>query len=457
MIHRGSAYAATRGAFWLAVLGCVVLYGVHLSYVWRYAVDAPFQDEWAMFTPGQLPAGFSLASITSPHNEHRFATTKAFIFLQYHWNGWDLAVHQRLNFLLFGILLAVVSRWTLATARGVPVWLVVAFVPFLLTPSNWLNHFMGFQSNLHFYVIFLFLSVSLLFGERQSWLSLSAAAASVVATTYSSAAGLVAATTVVCVFAAFKIGRSVRHETRRARELVQLAVILAVTAAALAFWRVGSAPGSTGIRLTSPNTPDFWNHFLNVVALGFGVRQSSTLAGATFLAIGTLPVLFLAATRPTRSRLDWARLAIIAALPAAVGTISFGRASLGVGQSKASHYAEYVLPLIPLAAAAWYELLARWPRLRIAVVAGLWVLLAVTFADDWRWFRVYRYAATERVRALRCLSEYYAGTADAPCEALVPPTFSPELRHLVLDSARSLRASFYRRIETDLAARSPRP
>src|SRR3712207_5757020 len=95
----------TRASKLLLAL-CVGLYAFHLFYVWRNAVNVPAFDEWELFNPDQLPAGLTPGWLFAQHNEHRMATTKLLIWLSYQANGWDVAAHQVLNFLLYGAAVA---------------------------------------------------------------------------------------------------------------------------------------------------------------------------------------------------------------------------------------------------------------------------------------------------------------------------------------------------------------
>jgi hypothetical protein len=79
-----------------------------LSVDLEYAVDVPFEGEWASFEPSQLPSGLSLGGLIVQHNEHHLVTTRLLIWLQYRLNGWNLAVHQIFNVSLYGITLLAV-------------------------------------------------------------------------------------------------------------------------------------------------------------------------------------------------------------------------------------------------------------------------------------------------------------------------------------------------------------
>lgn len=93
---------------WFALLPlvlCSCLYIFHFLLIWKHAVDVPYRDEWASFKPNQLPTGLSKNGLIAQHREHRLATTRLLVWLQYNLNEWDLAVHQKANFLLYALIL----------------------------------------------------------------------------------------------------------------------------------------------------------------------------------------------------------------------------------------------------------------------------------------------------------------------------------------------------------------
>ena len=147
----------------LALVICIGLYLFHFSLIWKSAVDVPYQDEWASFEPNQLQIGLAFEGLVAQHNEHRLATTRLLIWLQYGLNGWNLAVHQKANFILYALTLVAIY-WLLASETPSHVGLaVLCFMAFLLSPINHKNHFMGYQSQIHFWLLFLVLGCYFLF------------------------------------------------------------------------------------------------------------------------------------------------------------------------------------------------------------------------------------------------------------------------------------------------------
>ena len=133
---------------------CVGLYAFHLSQVWRNVVNLPVADEWEVFNPDQLPAGLTPGWLFAQHNEHRMATYKLLVWALYHAGGWDVAVHQLLNFLLYGAAVALVFLLARGAEPETPPWVVLGFVIFLFTTIGIQNHVMAIQSAFHLWLIF---------------------------------------------------------------------------------------------------------------------------------------------------------------------------------------------------------------------------------------------------------------------------------------------------------------
>ena len=64
-----------------AISGLIILFVVHLYFVWINAVDVAFWDEWDFFLPGALSRKLSVSWLFEPHNEHRIVLTKLQVWL----------------------------------------------------------------------------------------------------------------------------------------------------------------------------------------------------------------------------------------------------------------------------------------------------------------------------------------------------------------------------------------
>jgi hypothetical protein len=427
----------------VAFFTCLTLFLFHFFLVWHYAVDVPFWDEWSMFGPAQLPAGFSLRSISTQHLEHRFATTKLLIWLLYSWNGWDVALHQRFNFLLFGVLLVLIGGFVKRTMPATPLWVILSFLLFALSPINWMNHFMAYQTSTHLYVLLVLSAAWLVFEPPATKTRLLLGGIVCMLLTFTSAAGAAATLIVGSVFIARELGPLARQSA--AGRAMRLAAVVLPIALAIGLWLDGYQHEAGSPALTLPTSWGYWTHFLAVVALGFG-DEGFPITGGIWIAAVLVP-LVAALREPDDSAASrsWAPFAAALALLAGVAAISLGRASFGVAQARSSRYAEYLLPLLPLTGAAWYRSLNGRRNAQLAAVALLWVTCSLTFLDDWRAFRFYAYEGARRRAGLECAERYYYEASNGVCPTIFPDDFPGGLAPF-LDSAKRLNASFYRKM-----------
>ena len=438
----------------IAISVCIGLYLYHLYFIWTYSVDVPYLDEWASFEANQLPSGLSLKNLFAQHNEHRIMTTRLFVSLQFHLNGWNLATHQILNFAIYGLILIAIGWFAKGAAPQIPGWLIVSFIVFLLSPINWFNHFMGYQSHIHFWLFFCLLSVVFLFSETQRWLDVVAGSAFAVLSTYSDAAGFVSSFVLVVVFALFKIIRirSAAESRGAAQGYFQLILVVGFLGTALLLWLLDYRKPPYHPALVLPYKWKFWSHFLNLVALGFGVDGVSNTLGAFCILIVLVPVVGVIIINKHNLRVgQWRTLALMLGLLGVLASMAAGRAGFGVEQAKDSRYFEVAMVLIPLSLVSWTFLLQEKRHLRTGLIAGLWIFCFQTFWNDWRKFRYYKREAVQRKAGLTCLTAYYEGKGDSNCPTLFPVPIPAQL----LAEAKALNVSFYRSIASQSQSGNP--
>lgn len=150
---------------------CVGLFLFHFGQIWQYAVNIPAWDDWTLIYGGH-PGSLTFQWLFAQANEHRTSTTKLFVWLQYHLNGWNLRTHQLIAFLIYGAFLVLLVRFARRFTPQLPSWVTISFVIFLFAPIVWLNHFEGYGIANHFWMAFFFAAAFLLFREPQSWLTL---------------------------------------------------------------------------------------------------------------------------------------------------------------------------------------------------------------------------------------------------------------------------------------------
>lgn len=430
---------------------CIGLYLFQFYFVCRYAVDIPYWDEWESFRPDQLPAGFSLSWLFAQHNEHRLVTTKLSIWLLYHLNGWDLVVHQVLNFLFYGLLLIWIAWFVRKVSPPIASWIQLSFMIFLLSTISFQNHVMGYQSQVHFWLLSFLIATYFLFHPSQTWLALMVGCLASTLSIYSLASGVVSTVTVLLVFCCFKSLRAFRAtaQTVRKREFLQLAAVIALTAPAILLWFVGYQKPATASASTLLDT-NFWDYYFNLVAFGFGVDKLSQLAGVVFFLFVTTPLAALLLSRKGNLRdPQWALVATTIAILAVLASIAAGRSGLGTSQSRNSRYAEFGMTIIPFSMAAWGYLCERKKRLQTLIIVGLWVLFMATFWDNYR-FKTYHIEHYRRIAGLQCVKKYYSQGGDALCPTIYPGSLASKL-----EEAKKLNASFYRTLIIDDPSNKP--
>ena len=296
VVQRIARMRATALRSWLtgfALLLCMGLYLFHFYLIAKYAVDVPYHDEWASFEPNQLPSGLSLGGLIAQHNEHRLATTRLLIWLQYHLNGWNLAIHQLVNFVLYGLtvlaLLWLVTRETTRHAGSA----VLCFMIYLLSPINWFNHSMGYQSQVHLWLLFFVLACNFLFNETEKWFDLIIGTGAAILSIYSMASGVLASLVLIGTFALRRAIRlhSAKNTPERAGGYVRAIFVLVLLGAAILFWSVDYRKPSYHPALVLPYEGRFWAYILNIIALGFGMDQVSNTLGIFCLGVILVPML----------------------------------------------------------------------------------------------------------------------------------------------------------------------
>jgi hypothetical protein len=177
----------------LILLSFLTLFVLHFILVWKHAVDIPVWDEWRMLNPSQLPSGSIIPAMTEPHNEHRLVTTDVLVWGLFYLNGWNAVSHQVINFAVYGLLLAALVWFVRRTEPRLNRGTILFFSVFLLSPAIYANHYMSYQSQVHFVLLFFLASVVCVFSESQSWSSILRGTSFSILSIYSLAGGIPAA------------------------------------------------------------------------------------------------------------------------------------------------------------------------------------------------------------------------------------------------------------------------
>jgi len=438
-------YKTALTALALLVFGFVFLR--HFYLVWTYSVDVPYRDEWDTLSADGLSANFSPDWLFRWHNEHRLVTTKLLVWVLYKFDGWNLATHQILNYLIFGLLLFTLGVWARKRGAGLETWVIVAFLTFLLSPLINENHQMGYQSQIHFALLFFVGAIYFLFDERQSWPSIWLGSFMALLSIYSLSSGMATSAVLLLLFAAYKASRlrGCTEPDQRGREQLQAVAGCVVIAVAMGLWSIGyhKAPDAGASAL--PYTAAFWEYFLNIVALGFGIQDLSVGDGLLCLLVVLAPLVGdFVRRRGNLPAASWGVYAGILGILSVLAIIAVGRAiGFGIPQSKSSRYGEIGMLLVPMAAMAWSLFLHDRPKWKAGALTVLWVLCFKTYYPTWSLFEVYQKQFTERTAGLECVTLYYNGKGKGKCKALYPGPIPDRL-----DIARKLDLSFYRSIKS---------
>jgi hypothetical protein len=432
----------------LPLLVCIALFIFHFSVIRKYAVNLPFYDDWVLFRGDNHPASVDLPWLYAQHNEHRTATTKLFVWLQFQLNGWNVGIHQLIDFLIYGLFLVLLVLFVRKWAPQVPVWILLSFIVFFLSPIIWLQHLMAYVAAVHFWVLFFIVAVYFLFTESQKWPAIIVGGISAILSTYSFASGFVTSFILLVAFGLFKCirTRQATGERNRRREVLQLLIVVALIGGALAGWIVGfHKPSSHHPPLTLPYKWAFWLYLANLVSFSFGVDRISAGIGILCLLTVLTPVCGIVWKRRGKLlSLPWPLLAVVLGILADQCSVTIGRAGFGIWQSKTMEYAEHGMPLIILSVASWGILLQHRERLRFLAITTLWLFCLISFSNNWD-FGFYETEQANRLEGRRCILAYYNEVGDGNC----PTIYSRPIPEF-FTQAKRLNASFYRDLQSEI-------
>lgn len=445
--RRGSPLSMPE--FWAAA-GLLILWAWHGRALWLNAVDAPYWDDWEALSPEALPAGFSWGWVYARHNESRMLSTKLQIWLLYGLTGWNLALQQAANFVLYGLGLAALASFARRVLPDLGLLPLCGFLAFALSPLYFETHTIGIQSCFHFSILFFLGALQALFREPLGTGALASGLALSWLGMNSHVSGFVSCGVLLAGFCAYKASRItaalsqgegggfVGGSPKSLRDAAQFAAAAAALVLGAALWlsdyqkNPGHPPG------TSPASPLFWRFFANIVSFGFGMDQLSMTLGLLCLAVVLAPLWGTAReSRPWPLAL-WAVGTAVAAVLSVLAGISFARGGMGLEWAKSSRYGELAVILLPLSAMAWHLRFRNQPRTRARALACLWGLGFLGFSGNWD-FSIYDLIADQRRRGLECLKRHYQGQGPALCPDLYPFPLAEKL-----EQAKKLDVSFYR-------------
>lgn len=418
----------------------------HFYLVAKYAVDIPFWDDWS-----HLPVHSNFSWVFAFHNEHRVPVTRLLVLILYHLNGWNIAQHQILNFIIYG---GVVMLTVFAIANWVPgwkKWMSAAFCIVLFSPVAAENHQWATQTNWHVYLLFTLCSTILLFRERQTSLSLIAGSFMAIGLVYSIVSGVISAVVLLIVWTWFHFTRTpVPQRSSRALAgqwcLVGVPIILSI----MLYFQGYEHPASHKAP-AAPWTLAFWNYYGTIIDSGFAGPQkiSEAFPCLGILAVFALCILpLILAGRVVRKRTFtfplgyWRLFSVTSAFLAGIALIAFGRGNFPSSSAFSGRYAELSVFLMPLGAASWYWALQSRPTLRRKTMFFLLVVfLAAHGRLYWR-FESYRINHEQRTHQLELIAQYYAAPTQEPYYL---PDFWVQMNSY-FEEAQTLNVSFYRKL-----------
>jgi hypothetical protein len=427
----------------LFLILCITIYSIHFWIIFQNAVNIAYWDEWIILYPDALPAGFRFSWIFQQANEHRLVLTKLLSWGLFYVSGHNHVLSTVITYALYGVLLTCIVLFARKMVPHLPLWVVLAFIVFLLAPINWENNYWGFQSTFRFAILFPLLASYFLFSEPQTGLRLALGAVMTVLGTYSFVSGLIAVCVVIVVFACFKMSRALKVSgSQRWAEYKQLVGVVTTVLIFIGLYLIDYRAKTHPHPFALPNESVFWRFFANLVSWGFGFETHSVILGALCLLLVLAPIaLHVWHKRLHVAGSSWAIYAFSLSMLVVLASIATGRAHLSPS-AKISRYAEFGMMLVPFTAFAWAVFLKDRPNLRKYVLVGFWVFCCLGFSYKWLWYQVYAVERDSRRRGVECIRSYYQHGGQAIC-----PTVYFEPMPQLLEDAKRLNFSFYREIE----------
>ena len=395
----------------LTVLTALVFFsvaGVHLYTVITHVVNVPYSDEWWALDSDALPAGVSWRWISAFSNEHRIVPTRLLTAAFYSWTRWNLRYQQIANLGIFAMVLASLVYVRSLAADAMRGWTFFAFLVFLLSPIACENHSTGMQSCFHFVLAFSVMSAALLFHPRRNTLHFLLGLLFLAGACFSLATGVAAALAIVVIFTYVEVKR---------KGWLALGALYLYTAMVLAIWFHGYVRSRYYPGFTTLLSTRYWVFFLNLVGLGFGFTAVSAVSGGIVFAVVVIPIarLLLRDRRDPLPEGAWPIVAATVGVLAMLASVTAGRVSFPIAQSKMSRYAEIGFVLIALAALLWSVCLRGTRLWRNAALLSLWCLVILGYHDNWAFAAAYEQVRTERLAGLGCVKKYLEGEGSDHC------------------------------------------
>lgn len=419
----------------MVALGLIAgTYLVHGYHVLRTAVDAPRHDDWALTRWDHLSW---LGWIVTLHVDHPLSFTKLLASTMDALGGWNVEIHRRINFGLYGLQIALLIAVLMRACRsvGTPASRAV-FLPFLLvwpavTTFNWLNHVWAIQTSYHLFVAFTMLAA---FGLQsrgtRAWILTCVAACAVLQTL---AAGLVVAPLALAVLVYSRRDRQGRRGSA-ARWLCFGVAVLAWGVSIVRYLR----GGTMGTFPSEVERTDSVLLFLRLLGRAFVPDGPESMAGGVILllmlGLGLRTLRRVARLRRESLGLVFSVMVCVSFL----GLVAWGRDLDAIGQNQ---YAE-IQALLPSLLGAW--LLTSWRGSVRGFVALAGLLVVVVFGFQLGQVAPERYEQASALdqETVECAVRRWREWAPRNCVQAFPPRhdFTTDLAH-----ARRDQTTLYQR------------
>ncbi len=357
----------------------LIVFGVRVTLIAVYGSPLPFADEWDadarnLFLP-YLHQSLSLSDLFAPHNEHRLVLSRLLQLGLFELaGGWNVKLEMAVNALLAAgfatALLYGLSRLVPAP-RHLLLFLFTTLV--FSMPIGVENLVMGMNAAFYFLVIFSSGALVLLVGRPALSLGWWAGLALAVLACISMASGAITS-----AVAAIAIGLQmlVGGRNRRLSEWIGLALLVAL--ATVMILLTPHIPANDVFRAKSP--------------LDFLAALSAIAALPLFTPLGIVlvhfPLVLLVWTlwreRPSARSGLWLALALAGWAAAQMMLVAFSRSEYPTSP----RYVDLILFLFPLDFALLLHFADRYPRLRKA--AGAWLFVIATAIIGATYFSTFR-------------------------------------------------------------------
>lgn len=427
-----------------------LLYANNFFQLASNAIDMPWGDEWSML-PDTNASRLSLTWLFTPYKEHLAVLTRLQMWIHYYLFGMDVVLHMLTTYLLYGAVLIMLYYFLRKHAPHFPGWMAAAFLVFFLTSLNSETPFSGSYSAWHYCILFWFLSVWLLFHEKQGnhqifWGCL---AGFLSATSQGIGLGLFCVT--VCLFLVFKCLRLVRASVSRpgqsAGEMTQMLAVALMFMVVGVLWYYNyrrNGPGEFNQdHYLFPDRTRFWTILARMCAMGFGFSNPSDiplLVVAFVFAVVLLPLFALGFVFiKKQEEFRWPLATTYVGCVAGMSMVVFARGTMAFGT-------RFVLPAticMMLCIAILVDWLKNYPRVLRVTVMLLWLMCFSASLDDWNFRTLAEQHGFDRLKGRECAIRYYRGKGKGFCWQSYPHggiAWGFEL-------GKKLNLSFYRKIK----------